>query len=157
DVPQLIQAAQATMLAPLFEHSDALAALVVSELTQDSKRIHLMFSGYQFTGFGRLVASLYQQSKGCTMAAMSALHGSPNISNVLQNIQVQGVKKIIIQPVLLFDGHSLDMCTTLAKQVDIELDIKPALVETTGFAALIADILTPAHPKQDTKQDTKDK
>ncbi|MDQ7002875.1 MAG: CbiX/SirB N-terminal domain-containing protein, partial [Ghiorsea sp.] len=39
DVPQLIQAAQATMLAPLFEHSDALAALVVSELTQDSKRI----------------------------------------------------------------------------------------------------------------------
>jgi len=138
DVPALMQSSQVTELPALADKADDIAQLIVSQLTQSSKRIHILFVVYQFTGFEKLVAALYQHAKGCSMAAISALHGAPNISRVLENIQAQGVKKVIVQPVLLFDGHSLDMCKTLAKEVDIELDIKPALIETEGFAALIA-------------------
>lgn len=141
DVPTLMQSSQAIPLPALADKADDIAKLVVSQLTQQSKRIHVLFVVYQFTGFEKLVAGLYKHAKGCSMAAMSALHGAPNISSVLENIQAQGVKKVIVQPVLLFDGHSLDMCQSLAKEVDIELDIKPALIESEGFADLVADIL----------------
>jgi len=141
DVPALMQSSQATELPALADKADDIAKLIVSQLTQSSKRIHILFVVYQFTGFEKLVAALYQHAKGCSMAAMSALHGSPNIRSVLENIQAQGIKKVIVQPVLLFDGHSLDMCKVLAREVDIELDIKPALIETEGFAGLIANIL----------------
>ncbi|MDQ7005165.1 MAG: CbiX/SirB N-terminal domain-containing protein [Ghiorsea sp.] len=140
DVPVLMQDSQAAELPALADKADDIAKLIVSQLTQQSKRIHILFVMYQFTGFEKLVAALYKHAKGCSMAAMSALHGAPNVSSVLENIQAQGVKKIVVQPVLLFDGHSLDMCKTLAKEVDIELDIKPALIETEGFADLVADI-----------------
>jgi len=141
DVPRLIADAKATMLPPLYEHSDALAQLVLSELTQKSKRIHLLFSVYQFTGFGRVVASLYKHGKGCTMAAMSALHGSPNIQSVLNNIAQQGIKKVVLQPMFLFEGYSLAECKKAVQGSSVNVEIQPALVETTGFAALIANIL----------------
>jgi len=141
DVAQLIQNAKATMLPPLYEHSDALAELVLGELTQDSKRIHLLFAVYQFTGFEKLVAALYQHAKGCSMSAMSALHGSPNIQNVLNNIAQQGIKGIVLQPMFLFEGHSLTECKKAVQGSSMHVEINPALVKTTGFAALIANIL----------------
>ncbi len=146
DVPALMQSSQAADLPALADKADDIAKLIVSQLTQSSKRIHILFVVYQFTGFEKLVAALYKHAKACSMAAMAALHGAPNVRSVLENIQAQGVKKVIVQPVLLFDGHSLGMCKTLAKEVDIELDIKPALIETEGFADLIANILKESKP-----------
>jgi len=101
DVPALMQSSQATELPALADKADDIAKLIVSQLTQSSKRIHILFVVYQFTGFEKLVAALYQHAKGCSMAAMSSLHGAPNISSVLGNIQAQGVQKVIVQPVLL--------------------------------------------------------
>ncbi|WP_038249758.1 CbiX/SirB N-terminal domain-containing protein [Ghiorsea bivora] len=148
DVPALMQASKASELPALAEKADDITKLLVEQLTQTSKRIHVLFVVYQFTGFEKLVAALYKQAKGCSMAAMSALHGTPNVSSVLENIKAQGVKKVIVQPVLLFDGHSLDMCKSLAADIDMDIEIKPALIETEGFAALVADILKQGVLKQ---------
>ncbi|MCF6208984.1 MAG: hypothetical protein L3J61_06360, partial [Ghiorsea sp.] len=55
-------------------------------------------------------------------------------------LKQQGIKKVILQPVLLFDGHSLELCKTKAKQAGIEIEIQPSLTALDGFAALIANI-----------------
>jgi|GEM_PF-2867002 len=141
DVPALLQTSEACALPGLADEADRVAKHIVSKLTQQSKRIHVLFVVYQFTGFEKLVAALYEHAKGCSMVAMSALHGAPSISSVLESIKAQGVQKVIVQPMLLFDGHSLDMCKTLAKKVDVALDIQPALIETEGFADLVAALL----------------
>ncbi|MCF6208941.1 MAG: hypothetical protein L3J61_06135 [Ghiorsea sp.] len=140
DVPKLIQGANAKMLQPLVESSDALSSLIVQRLIKDSKRIHVLAVVYQFTGFEKLVAALYKQGKPCSMFAISALHGAPNISSVLTNLKEQGIKKVVLQPVLLFDGHSLELCKTKAEEVGIEVEIQPALTTLDGFAALVANI-----------------
>ena len=75
------------------------------------------------------------------MAAMSALHGSPNIQGVLNSIAQQDIKKIVLQPMFLFEGHSLAECKNEVQGSSLDIEIKPALVKTTGFAALIAKIL----------------
>jgi len=138
DVPVLMQASLASQFPALADVADDIAKLLVQQLTQTTKRIHVLFVVYQFIGFEKLVAALYQQAKGCSMAAISALHGTPSITSVLENIKAQDVKKVIVQPVLLFDGHSLDMCKSLAADIDMDVEIKPALIETEGFAALVA-------------------
>lgn len=140
DVPALTQASNATMLPPLLEAVDELAALVIAELTQTTKRVHVVAVVYQFTGFEKIVSALYKQGKGCSLFAISSLHGAPSVPRVLQSLQKQGIKKVVLQPILLLDGHSLDMCKTQAAQVDIEVEIKPALIDIKGFAALVANI-----------------
>jgi len=131
DVPALVQASGATMLPALADTADDIASLVVEQLTQ-------VFVVYQFTGFEKIVAALYKHAKGCSLVAMAALHGQPNIASVLQNLQQQGVKKVVLQPILLFDGHSLDLCEMQTEQADMEVEIKPALVNIDGMSDWIA-------------------
>lgn len=138
DVPALVQASGATMLPALADTADDIASLVVEQLTQITKRIHVVFVVYQFTGFEKIVAALYKHAKGCSLVAMAALHGQPNIASVLQNLQQQGVKKVVLQPILLFDGHSLDLCEMQTEQADMEVEIKPALVNIDGMSDWIA-------------------
>jgi sirohydrochlorin ferrochelatase len=141
DVPQLLTASNAIMLPALTDAADDIAKLLLDQLTKESKRIHVVFTVYQFTGFTNIVAALYQHAKGCSLAAISALHGAPDIQSVLQNMKQQGSKKVVLQPVLLFDGHSVDTCKTTADTIDMDIEVMPPLVEMEGFAALIADRL----------------
>jgi len=138
DVPALVQASGATMLPALADTADDIASLLVEQLTQITKRIHVVFVVYQFTAFEKTVAALYKHAKGCSLVAMAALHGQPNITSVLQNLQQQGIKKIVLQPVLLFDGHSLGTCISMAEQNDMEVEIKPALADIAGMDTWIA-------------------
>jgi len=141
DVPQLIESSEAIMLPALADAADDIAKLLLDQITKESKRIHVVFTVYQFTGFTNIVAALYKHAKGCSLAAISALHGAPDVQSVLQNINLQGSKKVVLQPVLLFDGHSVDTCKTTAESVDMDIEVMPPLVEMEGFAALIADRL----------------
>jgi len=138
DVPVLIQQSDVSVLPALADAADAIADLVVGELTQTSKRIHVVFVIYQFTGFEKVVAALYKRAKGCSTVAMAALHGHPTIMSVLQNLEQQGTKKVLLQPVLLFDGHSLDACRAMAQQTTMEVEIKSPLVNLAGMDVWIA-------------------
>jgi len=138
DVRALIEQAEATMLTTLAEHADGIAALLVQRLTQASKRIHVVFTLYQFIGFEKMLTALYKQSKGCSLVAMATLHGSPNINSVLHALQQQGVKKLVLQPVLMFDGHSLDACREAAKAVGMDVEMQPALANIDAMSVWVA-------------------
>ena len=146
DVPALIQAAKANMLTTPSDAAGSLADLVVSQLTQDSKRIHVVFVVYQFTGFEKIVAALYKRAKKCSLVAMAALHGKPNIENVLNNLEQQGIKKVLLQPLLFFEGHSLNACISMTKKTNIEVEIKPALVNIDGMSDWITQQFKQGEP-----------
>lgn len=138
DVPKLVQDSDAIMLTTPADAADSLADLVVSRLTQDSKRIHVVFVVYQFTGFEKLVAALYKRAKKCSLVAMATLHGTPNVERVLNNLAQQGIKKVVLQPMLFFDGHSLDACIAMTEKTKMEIEIKPTLVNIDGMSDWIA-------------------
>ncbi|HID35822.1 MAG TPA: hypothetical protein EYP39_00360 [Ghiorsea sp.] len=134
DVPALMRSSNASILATPADAADSLADLVVSELTQESKRIHVVFVVYQFTGFEKIVAALYKRAKKCSLVAMATLHGKPNVESVLKNLEQQGIKKVVLQPMLLFEGHSLDVCISMTEQTNMDIEIKPALVNIDGMS-----------------------
>jgi len=138
DVPELVQGSDAIMLATPADAADSLADLVVSGLTQESKRIHVVFVVYQFAGFEKLVAALYKRAKKCSLVAMATLHGAPNVERVLNNLAQQGIKKVVLQPMLFFDGHSLDACIAMTEKTKMEIEIKPTLVNIDGMSDWIA-------------------
>jgi len=138
DVPERVQNSDAIMLTTPADAADSLADLVVSGLTQDSKRIHVVFVVYQFTGFEKLVAALYKRAKKCSLVAMATLHGTPNVERVLNNLAQQGIKKVVLQPMLFFDGHSLDACIAMTEKTKMEIEIKPTLVNIDGMSDWIA-------------------
>ena len=139
DVPRLIERSNARLLPSLAGCADALAALVVEQMQQQSKRVQALFVVYRFTGFEKIVAALYAQAKSFSCHGMATLHGCPRVADVLPVLQGTGktLRPVVIQPMLLFAGHSLDECL---KDVDgSDLRIMPPLAELDGFAALLAD------------------
>jgi len=140
DVPKLAAASDCTLLPPLAHHAEAIASLAVAALTEQTRRINAMFVVYRFGGFEQLLAALYAQAKACSKHAMAALHSEPGIEAVLNHWQQEGVKSLSLQPMLLFEGHSLAKLQSMVKESDIEISIAPPLSELDAFPLLIADI-----------------
>lgn len=141
DVPAWVDAAGAIALPPLSHHADVLADWVINQLTKETRRIRAMFVIYRFAGFERLLEGLYNHAGRCTGHAMASLHGIPKVDDVLVHWRQQGVKQVVLQPILLFAGHSLDECRTLADVEGAEIQMMPPLAELDGFATLIAQCL----------------
>ncbi|MDX8381456.1 MAG: hypothetical protein R8M14_05030 [Ghiorsea sp.] len=139
DVPRMIKAADATLLATMADHADEIADMVVQQLTQDSKRIHVVFTMYQFKGFNKMLTAAYKKSKGCSLVAMATLHGCPTVKSVLRSLEQQGNKKLILQPFILFDGHSLDMCQAAADESTVDVQVNSALANLDGMSVWIAE------------------
>jgi len=139
DVPKMIKAADARLLTTMADHADEIADMVVQQLTQNSKRIHVVFTLYQFKGFDKMLTALYKKSKACSLVAMATLHGSPTVNNVLRNLEQQGNKKLILQPFILFDGHSWDACKSAADEANIKIEVMPALASLDGLSDWIAE------------------
>jgi len=139
DVPKLASASGCTLLSPLAACSERIAELAVQELTCESRRINAMFVLYRFGGFEQLAAATYAQAKICSKHALASLHSEPSVSNVLHLWQQEGVRPVSLQPMLLFEGKSMDRLRAMTEPFDT--NIAPALSEYDGFAALIADCL----------------
>jgi len=136
DIPKLIAASDCTLLPPLAACSDQIAALALAELTRETRRINAMFVLYRFGGFEQLAASLYGRAKICSKHALASLHSEPSVKTVLEHWRQESVNPISLQPMLLFEGKSMDRLRAMTKPFDIS--IAPAFSEYDGFAALIA-------------------
>jgi len=142
DVPKLAAASDCTLLPPLAHHAEAIASLVVAALTEQTRRINAMFIVYRYGGFEQLLAALYAQAKSCAKHAMASLHSEPGVQAVLQHWQQEGVKALSLQPMLLFEGHSLSRLQVQVNDSGMQINIAPVLSELQGFPQLIADIFS---------------
>jgi len=136
DIPKLAAVSDCHMLPPLSENADQIAALALQELTRDTRRINAMFVLYRFGGFEQLDASIYAIAKSCSKHALASLHSEPSVTSVLQYWQQEGVSPVSLQPMLLFEGKSMDRLRTMVEPFDVF--VAPVLSGHDGFVELVA-------------------
>jgi len=136
DIPQLIASSDCMLLPPLADCADEIAGMAIRALTQETRRINAMFALYRFGGFEKLTAALYARAKICSKHALASLHSEPSVQSALEHWQHEGVKSISLQPMLLFEGKSMDRLRRMTEPFDI--NIAPVLSDYDDFAAVIA-------------------
>jgi len=139
DAPRLAKKSGAVLLPSLAAHADAIAELAYDRITAEGRRVNAMFGLYRFNGFEALYAALHVRNKHCSLVAHGALHGEPSVASVLALWREDRVHYIKLQPMLLFDGLSMDEMTGMATGDDVE--ILPALSQGDDFIKLIASLL----------------
>jgi len=139
DIPALIAASGCRLLPALDHYADTIADMAVGHMTKETRRINALFVLYRFAGFEKLAAALYGRMKICSKHALASLHSEPSVTTVLQHWQQEDVKVISLQPMLLFEGKSMDRLRAMTEP--FEISVAPVLSEHDGFAAWIADCL----------------
>jgi sirohydrochlorin ferrochelatase len=142
DAPQLIHASGCEMLPPLENQAAKIAEMAFDLVTGETRRVNALFVIYSFSGFEKLAAELYKQSKRCSKVAIAALHASPSIKAVLEHWQEEDMKQVTLQPMLLFEGRTLDMVQAMADQAKSpQITFGPVLAAHEAMPVLIADCL----------------
>ncbi|MFQ5581020.1 MAG: sirohydrochlorin chelatase [Mariprofundaceae bacterium] len=142
DAPKLAEKSQAMLLPSLAAHADRIAELAYDRMTAEGRRVNALFGLYCYAGFEALNAALHERNKRCTLVAHGALHAEPTIASVIRLWREDGVGAIRLQPMLLFDGKSMDEMATMARGEDVE--ILPALSKGSDFAELITSLFKEA-------------
>jgi sirohydrochlorin ferrochelatase len=141
DAPRLIHASGCEMLPPLEHKAARIAEMAMDLVTIETRRVNALFVIYSFSGFEKLAAQLYKQSKRCSKVALASLHAEPSIKAVLDFWQDEGIKQIALQPMLLFEGRTLDMVQAMADHAAPQITPGPVLAAHEAMPALIADCL----------------
>lgn len=139
DVSAMIETAGAELLSGPADHPAELARMVL-DLAQSTraKQRAVMFALYRLAGAEELVAELYDCSKQFPLPAIAGLHGECDVASVLGLWHDEGLKEALLQPVLLFAGHSLDALKGTADASGLEVAVGPALSEHKGLAGWLA-------------------
>jgi len=137
DVPKLTAASRCVLLPPLGQHADGIADLVTERLACAGGRNNVIFILYHFTGFERLSAALNSKTDIFSRYALASLHCDPSLTSVLQLWRNEDVTDVTVQPMLLFDGKSMDRVRRITDAFDVTMG--PVLSELEGFDALVAD------------------
>lgn len=140
DVPAMIQAAGARLLTGPADHP-ADMALMALELAVAARRKQraVMFALYRLGGAQALMAELYEGSRKFGLPAIAGLYGQCDAASVLRLWREEGVKEALLQPVLLFPGHSLESLHKIADASGIHVAIGHALCEHPRFPAWLAE------------------
>ncbi|MDX8389982.1 MAG: hypothetical protein R8M38_05770 [Mariprofundaceae bacterium] len=124
----------------------ALASNTITDMAYDlvisrRKQADVLFVTYQISGFEALIASLNQKWKYDADMHIAALHGEPSVEATLHHWQAKGASStIIIQPLLLFAGHSFDRLRRVIKSMKMQtIHISVPLAEHSDFPLLLAD------------------
>lgn len=95
------------LLPSLKESSDEVAAVLTAAAGRlGDKARAVMLAPYRFTGMQDLVASLYRHSRRLRLPAIAAVHGTPNVADVLELWLHDAVGPVAIQPALISPGKS---------------------------------------------------
>lgn len=139
DVPDMIEAAGPELLTGPAEHPAAMADMAF-ELAQQKrgKQRAVMFAPYRLSAAQALVAELYERSKKFSLPAIAGVHGQCDAPSVLRLWAAEGLKEALIQPVLLFPGHSLQALKDAGAQSGLEVAIGATLCAHPGLAAWLA-------------------
>ncbi len=144
DAPRLAEKSGAVLLPSLAAHADRIAEIAYDRVTTQGRRVSALFGLYRYAGFEALYAALHAQNKRCTLVAHGALHGEPTVASTLALWRADGIAPIKLQPMLLFDGKSIDEMAAMAVEGDTggdDVEILPVLSKGAGFGELIASLL----------------
>jgi len=140
DVPAMAEVAGAEVLeGPAdFPADMARMALELAQSVREKQRA-VMFALYRLSEAEALMTELYDCSKTFPLPAIAGLHGQCNAASVLGLWHDEGLKEALVQPVLLFPGHSLDALQGAADAHGLDVTTGPALCEHEDFAGWLTD------------------
>jgi len=142
DVRSMAERSDWQLLPSLNASADEVAGLLMAAAGKlDSKAKGNLLAPYRFTGMQSFVAALYKHSRRLRLPAIAAVHGSPNIVDVLELWQREGVDSIALQPALVFPGKSYTRTVDTAthyRAVGMEISVGKPLSAQPGFADFLA-------------------
>jgi len=139
DVPAMIQSADACLLEGPADNPEEIARMALElAVAARMKQRAVMFVLYRLSGAQALMAGLYECTKKFPLPAVAGLYGQCAAASVLRLWKSEGLKDVLIQPVLLFPGHSMDALKDTAAASGLDIAIGPALCEHPAFPAWLA-------------------
>ena len=139
DVPKMLESTQSQLIDGPAEYPADMAQMAFELASkQREKQRAVMFALYRLGAADTLMAELYDRSKKFSLPAIAALHGQCSAASVLELWKREGFAEVLIQPVLLFPGHSMDALAELAASSGLAVSIGPVLSEHPRFVEWLA-------------------
>ena len=143
DIPKLAASSQCHLLPSLASEAGSIVQLVTDELSRETRRINVLFALYRFAGFEQLTTALYDQMGIFSKHALATLHGNITAPQLIDLWHQEGVRDITLQPMLLFEGRTMDKLRHMQTELDFEL--APVISQYAGFAELVANAFRKAN------------
>jgi len=139
DVPAMVEASNVRLIAGPAGYPAVMAEMALElAVLQRKKQRAVMFALYRLGVAEELMAELYERSKKFPLPAIAALHGQCNVASVLRLWQAEGMLDVLVQPVLMFPGHSVDALAGHAKVSGLVVTVGSALSAHPRFAEWLA-------------------
>jgi len=138
DVPELMAKTDAICLPSLAAYADSIAAMAVAHVQANFENAATVFVLYRMANFEALKHALDTKAADFPKHAIAALYGDEAVLDVVQAWQQQGINHIVIQPMLLFAGHSLHALNNAVGHLE-GVQMSSVLCDCETFPAWIAD------------------
>jgi sirohydrochlorin ferrochelatase len=130
-------------LLPALNHlADEIATMLTARAKNlDTRARAVMLAPYRFTGMEAFIAALYKHSRRLRLPSIAAVHGSPDVDDVLKLLRQEGAHPVALQPALIFPGKSYGRIIDISEQYrkkGMEITVGEPLAADEEFVALLA-------------------
>jgi sirohydrochlorin ferrochelatase len=140
DIARLAAASDCTILPSLSGRAASIAGMA-RDLATDalSGEVNAIFAIYHFHGFEAVSSELKGLENRFSRMALAAIYSSPNVGEVLELWNDEGVENILVQPLVLFEGRTMEKLRRTVAKSGADALTGPTLSSHAGFPAFIAD------------------
>lgn len=140
DISRLSKASSCTMLPPLSNHAIAIACMA-GDLAKEalSSDCSAMFALYHLEGFEALAHALDGMKARFPKMEVVDMYAPPGITRALAQWQADGIADIVVQPMVMFEGRTMEHIRRQVAESNSSALIGPVLSSHIAFPAFIAD------------------
>lgn len=140
DITRLSEASDCTMLPSLSGRAVSIADMA-GDLAADvlSGEVNAIFTIYHFHGFEAVTSELKGLEKRFSRISLAAIYSSPNVGETLAQWYDEGVKNILVQPLVLFEGKTMEKVRRIVAESDADAHTGLTLSSHADFPSFIAD------------------
>lgn len=144
DIARLAAASDCSILPSLSARATAIASMA-SDLAVNAvsgaqaSECSVMFSVYRFNGFETVTKALNGLKERFSRLELAGIHSSPTVEEALALWCDEKVENIVVQPMVLFEGHTMEHVRRTVAASSAGGVTGPALSSHTAFPTFIAD------------------
>jgi len=140
DITRLAAASDCTMLPSLSARAIPIACMATdlakAEIPDQSSGV---FAVYHLEGFEAIVRALNGLKARFDQMSVVEIHASPSVAEQLEAWKAEGIGDIAVQPMVLFEGRTMESVRRTVEQSESGAIVGPVLSSHMAFPAFIAD------------------
>jgi len=150
DISRLAKASACTMMPSLSARSIPVACMA-ADLAIDSypdlqaSQCSAMFAIYHFEGFETVARALNGLNRRFSDSVVAGIYSSPSLEETLTQWRDEESENIVVQPMALFEGHTMEKLRRTVAGSKVDAVIGAALSTHAGFPGFIADCFRESH------------